>query len=293
LRRPRAYSEVGYILWEQGVLSRHDAEMLRSMAGLRNVLVHAYARVDRGRIFEFAERLKMDARRVASAVLKGVEGKPIDPPADSAAGMVEKLKRALSGKVVLALLYGGQAKGYALKGDYDVAVLMEQGCDLYKLGELVVDVAEALGVPEELVDVVCIDALPPEHALEALSGAPVIVGDPALLLDLKLKTLQQLLDLRARTHIPPPSIGGGAPELPPGSGHGLGASRRFTASSAPRAGARGGGSPSGGASPGKRGERGPAERHALRPLHCVLFYRVFPAAHGLKSKVRAYKPFPE
>jgi hypothetical protein len=195
LRRPRAYSEVGYILWEQGILSRHDAEMLRSMAGLRNVLVHAYARVDRGRIFEFAERLKVDARRVASAVLKGVEGKPIDPPEDSVAGMVEKLKRALSGKVVLALLYGGRAKGYALKGDYDVAVLMEQGCDLYKLGELVVDVAEALGIPQELVDVVCIDALPPEHALEALSGVPVIVGDPALLLDLKLKALQQLLDL--------------------------------------------------------------------------------------------------
>jgi hypothetical protein len=195
LRRPRAYSEVGYILWEQGILSRHDAEMLRSLAGLRNVLVHAYARVDRGRVLEFAERLKVDARRVASAVLKGVEGKSIDPPADSVAGMVEKLKRALSGKVVLALLYGGRAKGYALKGDYDVAVLMEQGCDLYKLGELVVDVAEALGVPEELVDVVCIDALPPEHALEALSGVPVIVGDPALLLDLKLKALQQLLDL--------------------------------------------------------------------------------------------------
>jgi hypothetical protein len=194
-RRPRAYSEVGYILWEQGILNRQDAEMLRSMAGLRNVLVHAYARVDRGRVLEFAERLKVDARRVASAVLKGVEGMAIDPPADSVAGMVEKLKRALSGKVVLALLYGGRAKGYALKGDYDVAVLMEQGCDLYKLGGLVVDVAEALGIPEELADVVCIDALPPEHALEALSGVPVIVGDPALLLDLKLKALQQLLDL--------------------------------------------------------------------------------------------------
>jgi hypothetical protein len=186
---------VGYILWEQGILNRQDAETLRSLAGLRNVLVHAYARVDRGRVLEFAERLKVDARRVASAVLKGVEGKSIDPPADSAAGMVEKLKRALSGKVVPALRTGGRAKGYALKGDYDVAVLMEQGCDLYKLGELVVDVAEALGVPEELVDVVCIDALPPEHALEALSGVPVIVGDPALLLDLKLKALQQLLDL--------------------------------------------------------------------------------------------------
>ena len=194
-RRPRAYSEVGYILWEQGVLSREDAEMLRSLAGLRNLLVHAYALVDRDRILEFAERLKVDARRVVSTVLRSIEGKPIDPPEESVAGMVEKLKRALSGKVTLALLYGGRAKGYALKGDYDVAVLMERGCDPYKLGGLAVDVAEALGVPEELVDVVCIDALPPEHALEALSGVPVIVSNPALLFELKFKVLLQLLDM--------------------------------------------------------------------------------------------------
>ena len=194
-RRPRAYSEVGYILWEQGVLSKDDAEMLRSMAGLRNVLVHAYAHVDRDRILEFAERLKVDVRRVVSTVLRSIEGKPIDPPEESVAGIVEKLKRALSGKVTLALLYGGRAKGYALKGDYDVAVLMERGCDLYKLGGLAVDVAEALEVPEELVDVVCIDALPPEHALEALSGVPVIVSNPALLFELRFKALLQLLDL--------------------------------------------------------------------------------------------------
>jgi len=200
-RRPRAYSEVGCILREHGVLSGDDAETLRSMAGLRNVLVHAYATVDRGRILEFAERLKADARRIASAVLRSIESKPIDPPGEGVAGVVEKLKRALSGKVVLAFLYGGRAKGYALKGDYDVAVLMEQGCDLYKLGELVVDAAEALGVPEELVDVVCIDALPPEHALEALSGVPVIVDNPALLFELRFKALLQLLDLEEGVRI--------------------------------------------------------------------------------------------
>jgi len=46
---------------------------------------------------------------------------------------------------------GGRARGYALRGDYDVAVLMEQGCDLYKLGELVVDAAEAARAPFSLL----------------------------------------------------------------------------------------------------------------------------------------------
>jgi hypothetical protein len=109
--------------------------------------------------------------------------------------MVEKLKRALSGKVVLALLYGGAGEGLRLEGGLRRGCAHGAGVRPVQAGGLVVDVAEALGVPEELVDVVCIDALPPEHALEALSGVPAIVGDPALLLDLKLKVLQQLLDL--------------------------------------------------------------------------------------------------
>jgi hypothetical protein len=101
----------------------------------------------------------------------------------------------LKGRVALALLYGGRTKGYTLKGDYDIAVLIEPRCDLYKLGELAVDIAEALGVPEEKVDIVCLDSLSPEHALEALDGKPIIVKSPAQLFELKHRALIQLLDL--------------------------------------------------------------------------------------------------
>ena len=194
-RRPKAYSEIGYILRESGVIDDDEANLLKSMAGLRNVLVHAYAVIDRDKVAEFAERLKVDAPRIVSTVLRGVGGKPIDPPTEDIAETVEKLRSVLSGRVLLAFLYGGRAKGYTLKGDYDIAVLMKPQCDLYELGGLVVDVAKALGVPEESIDIVCIDMLPPEHVLEALSGVPIIIDDPAQFFDLRYRSILQLLDL--------------------------------------------------------------------------------------------------
>lgn len=194
-KRPGAYSEIGYILREFGVIGDDEAKLLKSMAGLRNILVHAYAIVNRDKVIEFAECLKVDASRIVSAVLKGVEGKPMDPPTEDVVEVVEKLRSVLSGRVILAFLYGGRAKGYILKGDYDIAVLMKPQCNLYELGELVVNAAKALGVPEESIDVVCIDVLPPEHVLEALSGIPIIIDDPVQFFELKYRAILQLLDL--------------------------------------------------------------------------------------------------
>jgi len=191
--RPKSYSEIGPILKEMAVIGEEEAKLLKSMAGLRNLLVHAYAVVERERVLEFAERLKSEAPRIASSTLKGLEGKNVDPSPE-ADGVIEKLKRVLEGKVVLAYLYGGRAKGYALKGDYDIAVLLKGPCDLYEIGEIAVEIAEALGAREEEVDVVCLDALPPEHVLEALEGLP-IVDEPRLAFELKVKALLQLLDL--------------------------------------------------------------------------------------------------
>jgi uncharacterized protein YutE (UPF0331/DUF86 family) len=67
-RRPRAYSEIGYILREHGVIGDDEARLLKSMAELRSFLVHAYAVVDK--VTEFAERLRVDAPGIASTVLR-------------------------------------------------------------------------------------------------------------------------------------------------------------------------------------------------------------------------------
>jgi uncharacterized protein YutE (UPF0331/DUF86 family)/predicted nucleotidyltransferase len=195
-RRPEAYSEIGVVLRELNVIGDEEALMMKSMAGLRNLLVHAYRVVDRDKVVEFAERLKTDAPRLTSRILRGVEGKNVDPPGLSVGEVVERVRGVLAGKVTLAFLYGGRVKGYTLKGDYDIAVLMEPTCSLYKLGELAVDIARALGVREEDVDVKCIDMLPPEHALEALNGIPIVVDSPTLAFNLKYRMLVELLDLK-------------------------------------------------------------------------------------------------
>jgi len=78
------------ILREYGVVSDGDADLLKSMSGLRNVLVHAYAVIDRDRVAEFAERLKADVLRIASIMLRGVGDKPIDPPTEDIVEVVEK-----------------------------------------------------------------------------------------------------------------------------------------------------------------------------------------------------------
>jgi len=193
-RRPRVYSEIGYILKELGVVD-DEARLLKSLAGLRNILVHVYAVVDRDKVAGFAKHLKVNAPIIASTMLRDVKDKPIDPSNEGVIEVVKKLRTVLSGRVMLAFLYGGRVKGYTLKGDYDIAVFMEPHCDLYKLGELVVDVAKTLEVPEENIDMTCIDMLPPEHMLEALSGIPIIIEDPTLFFELKYRAMLQLIDL--------------------------------------------------------------------------------------------------
>jgi len=195
--RPRSYSEVGAILRSLGVLGDEEADLVRSLAGLGNVLLHGYAVIDRGRVVEFASRLRGDATRLASAILRGAEGRPVDPGGPGPSGLEYTVGRArgvLAGRVLLAYLYGGRVKGYSLKGDYDVAVLLRGPCDPYEVGKLVVDLAEALGVGEGEVDVACLDALPPGLVVEALSGVPV-VEEPSLAFELRFRALAELLDL--------------------------------------------------------------------------------------------------
>ena len=195
--RPRSYSEIGTILRDLGVLGDEEADLMRSLAGLRNILVHGYAVVDRGRVVEFASKLRSDATRLASAILRGAEGRPVDPggPEPRALERIAgRIREVLAGRVLLAYLYGGRVKGYSLKGDYDVAVLLRGPCDPYEVGKLVVDLAKALGIGEDEMDVSCLDVLPPELVVEALSGVPV-VEEPSLAFELRYRALVELLDL--------------------------------------------------------------------------------------------------
>jgi len=194
-RTPKGYSEVGELLSDLGALGEGDVKLLKSMSGMRNILVHAYATIRRDLIVGSSRSLGQDAPRIARALRGSLEGKVIDPP--PLADLAESLGKVFKGRVKAALLFGGRARGYSMKGDYDIAVYFGRPYDLYELGNLVVDVAEALDVHEDQLDVISLDSATPEMVLEALDGKLIYVEDDYILFELRLRALMEWLDLRS------------------------------------------------------------------------------------------------
>lgn len=192
---PKGYSEIGTLLADLYLLDEKDAKVLKSMAGMRNILVHAYATIDRNLVMSSASKLVKDAPRIARTLKKGLKGKNIDPPPLSISH--KNLQEVFKGRVRAAFLLGGRAKGYSLKGDYDISVYFGKPHDLYDLGELLVDLARALNVKEDKVDVVDLDSAAPEIVLEALKGIPLFVEDDYVVFELKVKATLALLDIKS------------------------------------------------------------------------------------------------
>jgi hypothetical protein len=131
-----------------------------------------------------------------SRTLRGsLEGKVVYPPLR--ANFEKSLHKVFKGRVKAALLFGGRAKGYSLKGDYDIAVYFGRTYDLYELGELAVDIAKALNVREDQLDVLSLDSATPEMVLEALDGKLIYVDDDYTLFELRLRALMEWLDLQS------------------------------------------------------------------------------------------------
>lgn len=202
-RMPEKYSEIGDLLYEIGLLGAEDSRVMRAMAGLRNLLTHMYAHIDRDKVIEASGRLATDAVRISQAIYNALKARDLDPEEGLGYGelkvIVERLRGALEGKVEAAYFFGGRLKGYLLKGDYDIAVLMPEDYSLLDLGLIQVNVAQALNVDERKVDIVCLNSASPKLILEALSGVPII-EDPARTVELKVKAMRELLDLESSSH---------------------------------------------------------------------------------------------
>ena len=195
-RRPSRYSEVGYILKDLGLVNPEDAELMKGMAGLRNILIHAYAIVDRNKIIKASKRLKEDIPRIVSKIVDRLKFKNLDPEECMVGDdVVDTLSKILNGRVRAAFIFGGRVKGYCIRCDYDIAILMPKEYDLIEVGKLQVDIAKALGVDEELINLVVLNDSNPEIILEALDGLPIIVEDYSEVLDIKVKALMELLDM--------------------------------------------------------------------------------------------------
>lgn len=194
-RTPKEYSEISELLENLNLLDKKYGKLLKSMAGMRNILVHAYATVNRESVIHSADKLLNDAPKIVKALKEGLSGKEIDPPYPD--DFHESLRKIFEGKVKVALLFGGMVKGYSIKGDYDIAVFFGKPHNLYDLGELASDITRTLNLKEDQVDLVDLDSAAPEIVLEALKGEPIFVEDDYVLFELKLKALLELLDIKS------------------------------------------------------------------------------------------------
>lgn len=68
LRRPERYADILPALAEGGVIHQETAEELRNLAGFRNLLVHDYIRIDRGRVHRFLASRLGGLRRFAADI---------------------------------------------------------------------------------------------------------------------------------------------------------------------------------------------------------------------------------
>ena len=196
-RRPSRYSEVGYILKDLGLVNPEDAELMKGMAGLGNILIHAYAMVDRNKIIKASERLKEDIPRIVSKIVDRLKFKNLDRKECMVGDdVVDTLSKILNGRVRAAFIFGGRVKGYCIRCDYDIAILMPKEYDLIEVGKLQVDIAKALGMDEELINLVVLNNSNPEIVLEALDGLPIIIENHGEVFDIKVKALTELLDMR-------------------------------------------------------------------------------------------------
>jgi len=161
---------------------------LEGLAGFRSVLVHGYVSIDEELEEEAFKEMERRLPKVIEAAKKHLERAGID------LNVGERLRKAFEHhKVKFAFLFGSRARRGEGR-DYDIAVSVEVKSAL-DLGRLLVDVAEALGVHEDLVDLVHFDTAPLSVILTILEEGELLYGDPDEAYHALFKRYVEFLDI--------------------------------------------------------------------------------------------------
>ncbi len=186
------YKDIGRKLRERGFIDKEDESFLIDAAGMRNVLVHGYFRIDRDIILNTARR------ELPKFVPRFIE--KIKPKIDSLS--VESREYAVLGSIFrrngvkLAFLFGGRALGYKIRGGYDFAIYYERKYSFRDVGRIAVEISDKMNVPLEKIDILVLDNADPETALKAAMGIPIYWDDEYELFEYRYRCLREALDLR-------------------------------------------------------------------------------------------------
>lgn len=191
--KPETYRGIADYLSNKLGLSEDLRRFLRSLAGFRNVLVHGYAEIDRGleeeAFREMEERLPTILEKISNLIMS------IGDPGQIG---IEELRVRLRPVferhgVKFAFLFGSRARKGVGK-DYDIAISANLRSAL-EIGGLIVDIAEALGVSEDLVDVVHIESADASILYSVISDGVVIYGNEDEAVNYLWRRYLELLDI--------------------------------------------------------------------------------------------------
>jgi uncharacterized protein YutE (UPF0331/DUF86 family)/predicted nucleotidyltransferase len=185
-RKPETYRELALWLSRKLSLDDESTKFLVGLAGFRNILVHGYASIDESMeaaaFREIVEKLPSILDK-----LKSIVPDDPDPNIESSLHSV-----ALKHGLKYVFLFGSRAReGFGR--DYDIAVVFEKRpTSALTLGLLLVDLAEALGVHEELIDLVDLDTAPLSLVKTIIDEGKILYGDSEALDYLWQKYLEYL-----------------------------------------------------------------------------------------------------
>jgi len=185
-RKPETYRELALWLSRKLSLDDESTKFLVGLAGFRNILVHGYASIDESlEVAAFREIVEKLPHILDK--LKSIAASDPDPSMENALWSVAS-KHGLK----YVFLFGSRARE-GVGRDYDIAVVFEKRpTSALELGLLVVDLAEALGVHEELIDLVDLDTAPLSLVKTVVDEGKIIYGDNEALDYLWRKYLEYL-----------------------------------------------------------------------------------------------------
>ena len=150
-RKPENYKKLASWLAGEAGLTEKEEEFLVGLAGFRNLLVHGYAQIEPER----ESSAFLEIRQKIPSILDKLSVHITGDPSLSDVKRVRKVLKRFG--VRYAYVFGSVARRGSGR-DLDLAVVFEQGADVLKLGRLLEEVADTLGLTDDLVDLVDLDS---------------------------------------------------------------------------------------------------------------------------------------
>jgi uncharacterized protein YutE (UPF0331/DUF86 family)/predicted nucleotidyltransferase len=186
-RKPGSYKKLASWLAREAGLTEQEEEFLVGLAGFRNMLVHGYAQIEPEREHSAFLEISQKMPSILDKISVHIKGDP-------SLSDVRKVRKALKRfGVMYAYVFGSVARKGSGR-DLDLAVVFEREADLLRLGRLLEEVADTLGLADGLVDLVDLDSTD-QSILKAVIDEGIVVYGGKEAAEYLEKRYIELLDL--------------------------------------------------------------------------------------------------